>query len=198
MIYALDIETDTERGGLDPRSAPIIAVALSGAGWARVFDGSEATLLMHLDRAISELDPGVITTWNGARFDLPFLADRAATVGVELGLRLAPDTHSRSRHEPLPGHAGGYFASWHEHRHLDTYRVYRADVGAIMHLPCGLKSLARFVGLSPVEVDRERIHELSTEQLHAYVASDAVMTRELTLRRWKTAAAFIDASPAPS
>ena len=61
-----------------------------------------------------------------------------------------------------------------------------------MHLPCGLKTLARFMGLSPVEVDRERIHELSTDELHTYVASDAIITRELALRRWPTAAASID------
>lgn len=91
---------------------------------------------------------------------------------------------------------GGYVASWYEHSHLDTYLVYRADVGAFMHIPCGLKSLARFTGLSPVEVDRERIHELTTEELHAYVASDAIMTRELTLRRWNTAKRSIDTLPA--
>ncbi len=194
-IYALDIETDTARGGLDPRTAPIVAVALSGNGWARVFDGPEADVLSRLDAAITNLDAGVITTWNGARFDLPFLSDRAKMAGITLGLRLAPDRHSRSKHAPLPGHDGGYIAEWYQHRHLDAYRVYRADVGAMMHLPCGLKDLSRFVGLSPVEVDRERIHELSRDELHDYVASDAVMTRELTLRRWATAAACIDSLP---
>lgn len=191
-MYALDIETDTELGGLDPRSVPIVAVALSGDGWTKVFDGSERDLLVGLDAAIAALDPGVITTWNGSRFDLPFLVDRAGMAGIDLGLRLSPDPHSRSKHEPLPGHSGGYVATWFGHRHLDAYRVYRADVGAMMHMPCGLKSLARFVGLSPVEVDRQRIHELTTEELHAYVASDAVVTRELTLRRWQTAQACID------
>lgn len=167
-------------------------MALSGDNWATVFDGAEADILQGVDAAIRDLASGVITTWNGSRFDLPFLVDRSHIVGVDLGLTLQADQHSRSAHEPLPGHEGGYVATWYEHRHLDTYRVYRADVGAMLHLACGLKSLARFVGLSPIEVDRERIHELSRDELHEYVASDAIMTRELTLRRWSTAAAAID------
>lgn len=158
-----------------------------------MFDGTEAAILRELDAAILALAPGVITTWNGARFDLPFLDDRAAQAEISLGLRLAADPHYRSRHEPLPGHQGGYSAQWYQHRHLDAYAVYRADVGAMMHLPCGLKSLAKFVGLSPVEVDRERIHDLSAQELHDYVASDAIMTRELALRRWNTAHRHIDA-----
>ena len=198
LVYALDIETDTELGGLDPRTAPIVAVALSGDGWAQVFDGDEVGILHDLDAAIAALAPGVITTWNGARFDLPFLSDRAALHGATLGLCLHADDVSRSPHEPLPGHEGGYFATWYEHRHLDAYRVYRADVGAFLHLPCGLKMLARFVGLSPVEVDRKRVHDLTAQELHDYVASDAIMTRELALRRWQTAKQSIDAVPVAS
>ena len=87
---------------------------------------------------------------------------------------------------------GGYTASWYQHRHLDAYQVYRADVGASLGLPCGLKPLARMVGLSPVEVDRARIHELTDTELERYVASDAVLTRELALRRWTTARLSID------
>lgn len=191
-IYALDIETDTEIDGLDPSSSAIVAVAISGDGWARVFDGDEGTILHDVDATFAELEPGVITTWNGARFDLPFISDRAALLGVSLGLKLSPDVFFRSRHEPLPGHAGGYVAAWYDHHHLDAYRVYRADVGAVMGLPCSLKMLARFVGLEPVEVDRERIHDLSTQELHDYVASDAIMTRDLALRRWPTALQHVD------
>ncbi len=149
-------------------------------------------MLRDLDIYLRGLAPGVIVTWNGARFDLPFLSDRARTCGVRLGLELTTDTASRSPHAPLHGHAGGYFASWFGHRHLDAYRVYRADVGAMLHLPCGLKSLASFMGFRPVEVDRDQIHNLDTGQLHEYVASDATLTRLLALRRWQTAKHSID------
>jgi hypothetical protein len=55
-----------------------------------------------------------------------------------------------------------------------------------------MKSIARFVGLSPVEVDRTKIHDLSNEALHAYAASDARLARILTERRWGTASRCID------
>src|SRR4029453_3796630 len=50
-------------------------------------------------------------------------------------------------------------------------------------ISCSLKVIARLVGLVPIEVDRERIHELSREVLDAYVASDARLARQLTERR---------------
>lgn len=190
--YGLDIETDTAAGGLDPAAAAIVAVALAGDGWCRVFDGPEQQLLTDLDRAIGELPAGVLVTWNGSRFDLPFLSDRARTSGVSLGLRLEEDPRFHSHRDPLPGHDGGYAAEWYHHSHLDAYQVYRRDVGASLGLPCGLKPLARMVGLQPVEVDRENIHALTPNELADYVASDAVLTRELALRRWANASRSID------
>jgi len=192
LTYGLDIETDTSLGGLDPSVAPIVAVALCGADWGTVFDGAEADILTELDSAIADLPAGVLVTWNGSRFDLPFIADRASMLGVSLGLELTPDQRYRSRHEPLPGHSGGYTGTWHGQRHLDAYLVYRADVGASLGIPCGLKPLSRMLGFSPVEVDGSAIHELSAEALNEYVTSDAVLARELALRRWPTAQRAID------
>ena len=59
-------------------------------------------------------------------------------------------------------------------------------------MSCSLKSIARLVGLRPIEVDRTRIHDLNHEALHAYASSDARLARVLTERRWGTAARFID------
>ena len=140
---------------------------------------------------MAELEPGVIVTWNGAAFDLPFISDRADTLGVTVGLVLRFDP-AIARRDPLPGHDGGYRARWYEHRHLDGYQLYRADVGSALHLPCGLKPLARFAGLSVVEVDREAIHELDRETTRRYVASDARLARALVLRRASTANLAID------
>ncbi len=191
-IYGLDIETDTSIDGLDPHITPVTAVGLTGSTWSRVFSGPEAHVLGELDAALEALGSGVIVTWNGARFDLPFLADRAALHGITLGLDLRPDPHTASRRDPLPGHVGGYVAAWYGHRHLDAYAVYRSDVGASLGLPCGLKPLARLMGHEPVELDRERLHEVSEERLHAYVASDAELARAMAIRRWTTAQRAID------
>lgn len=191
-VYGLDIETDTTENGLDPRVAAVVTVALAGPGYEEVFTGAEDQLLVDLDERLGQLEPGVIATWNGAAFDLPFIADRAALHGLPLGLRLEHDRSITMRRSPLPGHRGAYRARWFDHSHLDAYRLYRGDVGPALRISCSLKSIARFVGLSPIEVDRTRIHDLSNEALHAYAASDARLARILTERRWGTASRFID------
>jgi DNA polymerase elongation subunit (family B) len=192
LIYGLDIETDTTVDGLDPAVAPVVTVALSGPRGDEVFEGDEASVLSALDARLRALAPGVLATWNGAAFDLPFLADRARACGLALGLRLVPDPTDMLDRCPLPGHVGAYRAWWYGHRHLDAYRVYRGDVGRVLHLSCSLKAVARLVGIRPVEVDRERIHELAPAVLADYVASDARLARLLAERRWPGVARSID------
>jgi len=193
-LYGLDIETDTTVDGLDPEVGRVLAVAVAGDDGVEVVAGDdEAALLARLDAALAGRPTGVLVTWNGARFDLPYLASRAARLGVPLGLQLEVDPTRRSHHAPLPGHAGSYRARWHAHAHLDVYRSYQADVAPVLRMPCSLKSVARLVGLAPVEVDTARVHTLTPGALGAYVASDAACTRELALRRWPTAAAAVDA-----
>ncbi len=195
-IYGLDIETDTSVDGLDPAVSRIVTVALS-TGVDEIFEGPEHEVLADLDERLADLEPGVIATWNGSAFDLPFIADRAARWRMRLGLQLVADPRIRHRHDPLPGHDHCYRAAWYDHAHLDAYRVYRDDVGPALRISCSLKSIARFVGLAPLEVDRTRIHDLSREALHAYAASDARLARVLTERRWSTAARRVDQLDAP-
>jgi uncharacterized protein YprB with RNaseH-like and TPR domain len=191
-VYGLDIETDTTIDGLDPEVAAVVTVALSNDGFDEVFSGEEPEILRAVDDRLADLEPGVIATWNGAAFDLPFLADRAARHRIALGLRLRADPAICLDHDPLPGHRTAYRARWHRHGHVDAYRLYRADVGPALRVSCSLKSIARLVGFTPVEVDRTLIHDLSHEMLHAYAASDARLARVLTERRWPTALRFVD------
>ncbi len=182
-LYGLDIETDTSVDGLDPSVAAVVAVAVSTAEADHVMTGREADVLERVDALLASLPPGVVVTWNGAGFDLPFVAERARRLGIGLGLRLWQDPCE----EP-----GAQRGRWHDHDHLDGYRVYRADVGRSLGLPCGLKPLSRLVGLAPIEVDRASLHLLDQRTVEAYVASDARLARELVLRRWPTAARAAD------
>jgi len=193
-LYGLDIETDTATDGLDPTVGRVLAVAVAVTGDdIEVFDDAdEAVLLDRLDRYLASLPTGALVTWNGARFDLPYLASRATIADVVLGLRLTFDPTLAGHHDPLPGHAGAYRASWHHHDHLDAYRLYRADVGPALHVSCSLKSIAALAGLEPVEVDTSRVHELTPAQMSAYVGSDAHCTVELARRRWPTARLALD------
>jgi len=191
-IYGLDIETDTAVDGLDPAVSPVVAVALSTPAGDEVFSGAERDVLVAVDERLATLAPGVVATWNGAAFDLPFLSDRMGRLGLRAGLCLALDPVIALRRPPLAGHAGAYRASWHGHRHIDAYRLYRGDVGPALGVSCSLKAIARLTGLAPVEVDRARIHLLPDEVLRDYAASDARLARLLAARRWPGAARFVD------
>lgn len=164
--------------------AAIVAIAVSGPGTEVVLDGpDEPSMLTELDAMLADLGPGVLVTWNGAGFDLPFIATRAAALGVSLGLRIRYDASIPGHHDPLPGHPSRVRGSWHALGHIDGYQAYRSDVGRVLPVSCGLKSLARLVGLPLVEVDRSAIHRLSAAERRAYVASDATLARALVARR---------------
>ncbi len=192
-MYGLDIETDTTVDGLDPEVAAVVAVAVASAtGDAVLTHPDEAHLLREVSGLLAALPAGVLVTWNGATFDLPFLDTRARRHGIDLGLHLQVDPRACHPYPDDPYHRGTFQGSWHQHRHLDAFRVYRRDVGRTLGLSCGLKALAGLVGLDPVSVDASRIHDLSPDELRAYVASDARCARELALRRWSTAGRALD------
>lgn len=194
--YGLDIETDTTVDGLDPSTSSIVAVAVSTPRRDHVLTGSEPQVLAQLETLLCQLPPGVLVTWNGSSFDLPFLEYRARLVGVPLGLRLWPaGTAGIDQLWPPPAH--GFRGSWGPHRHLDGFRLFRSDVRRTLGLSCGLKAMARLVGLPVVEVDRTGIHQLSAHELESYVASDARLARLLVGRRMPSAAASVDRVPLP-
>ena len=191
VAYGLDIETDTASGGLDPRSSPVVAVALASDSGVTVIRGPESRILREVDALLGVLAPGVLVTGNGSGFDLPFLSDRARRHGIALGLDLRLDPAIVRSHPPLPGHAGFYRARWHDHGHLDAYLAYRAlaeeGEGSL-----ALKAVAARRGLNALEVDRSRIHELEAEDLATYVASDAALALVLARTRWSEVEPFLD------
>jgi DNA polymerase elongation subunit (family B) len=176
-IYALDIETDTTVNGLDPKVSKIIAVAVScSRGDNKVFTGSEVEILTKLERYIRKLPDGVIVTWNGAVFDLPFLMDRYQTLGVDTTLEIAPDLQVHIKYEPLKGHKSGYKGRWGYHAHCDISPLYYT-LATKLGLRHGLKPVAReILGIEPIEVDRTQMHRLSNKQLYDYAISDTDIT----------------------
>ena len=176
-IYALDIETDTTVSGLDPRVSKVIAVAVScSRGDNRVFTGNEADILHKLERYIRKLPDGIIVTWNGAIFDLPFLADRYKTLGIDNTLEITPDFQVVVKYEPLPGHKTGYKGRWGYHAHCDISPLYYT-LATKLGIRHGLKPVAReILGIEPIEVDRKKMHQLSNRQLYDYAVSDTDIT----------------------
>ena len=112
--------------------------------------------------------------------------------GSASGTRAAESDGELATDRFWPPPADGFCASWHSQRHLDGYRVVRADVRRTTGLSCGLKALARLVGLATVEVDRERLHLLPDDAVRAYVASDARLARELSAWRLPGSSRWVD------
>lgn len=144
----------------------------------------------------------LLSTWNGGVFDLPFIAERA---GRMLGdatlaglLSLAADPSVYVKYAPIPGHAGGYRAAFDgDISHLDLQAPCKpyADKHGIKH---SLKPVAIHAGLSPIVVDQEKMHLLSSAKRWAYALSDAEVTLDLTHKFWLELAlnGHIDAVPA--
>lgn len=183
-LYALDLETDTTRNGLDPHDAAIVSAAIysgghNGSGRAAIVfdDRDEARLLRSLDAWLGDdaTAPGVIVTWNGAAFDIPFLLTRAEICDVKLGLAATVSEARKPYYEPINGHAGGYVASWYDHDHADVMHAWRSWARA-QGIRGGLKPVASAQGIEVIEVDRTKIHELSAADLMAYNVSDVHAT----------------------
>lgn len=190
-LYGFDIETDTTVDGLDPARSRVVAVALAGLDDGdTVVTGPERTILAAVDALLAEAEPGVIVTWNGSSFDLPFIADRARHVGVDLGLMLRPDDTIDLRHPPLTGHSAAYRAHWHHHDHLDAYLAFRAT--SAPEVSGSLKAVAAADGLTPVLADASAVHLMSATRLDSYVRSDAALAREVALGRWSSFRTRVD------
>jgi hypothetical protein len=189
QFYGLDIETDTRRDPADPAVAPITRVALSGRSFDVVFTGEEHTILGELDEHLAALRPGVLATWNGSAFDLPFIADRARLLGVELGLELCLDRRLTLHRALLPGHPGAYRGAWFGHGHVDTFRLYGDSSPSSPWT--SLRTIGRVLGLSgPDGPNRSR--DLTNEALHAHAPSDARLARVLAERRCHAALRMVD------
>jgi uncharacterized protein YprB with RNaseH-like and TPR domain len=199
-IYGLDIETDNSPGhhGLDPARSSVTQVSLVTATGAFDIETDEFHLLTNLDALLLSLEPGLLVTWNGSFFDMPFLADRAAAHEDTMhpdswGLRLLHQPGLTPKYVPeagmtgYTGKPGGYASLWTNpdgstrHTHLDISQAYR-NTAAALGVTWSLKPVAKALGIDMVELDRTRLQDYSLTERAAYVNSDAIGTRLLALR----------------
>lgn len=192
-IIALDIETETRpchepakpccsQRGLNPEKSFITAASISDIEGTTIFKTSilgESGLLRSLNSSLNKRS-GYLVTWNGSAFDLPFIAERAVVSGVNIRLELLEDRLIYIKHQPLPGHKSAYRGRWGNLQHVDIQFAYK-EIAKDAKIRWGLKPVAKFLGLNPVEVDRLSMHTLTENQLDEYVASDTAMTLELAM-----------------
>lgn len=185
-IYAFDTETDNSKGhGLNPLKSRFTDLSLAGLGREWVFtDSDEAAMLSAFDNAVYELPAGLLSTWNGTHFDLPFLDTRFERVGItHHAFTFVPTPQYPPKYETLPGHDSGLTATVLSkigvHAHLDIAYAFK-PVAERLGVKWGLKPVARALGFEVIEVDRENMHLLSEQERQDYAVSDARITRQLT------------------
>lgn len=186
-VYGVDIETAPP--GLDPRVAQITAIAAAGPNGVFVATSdtpdTEFAMIDGFTGWLAQQPQGIVATWNGSAFDLPYIVDRALVSDDHYDtygpIRLAPSADRPAKYDPLPGHAGGYLAAVSGHDHVDIAHPYRPiveDAG----VKWSLKPTARHAGLDPVDPpDRANAGVLPVTDRIAYVLSDATITRDLAV-----------------
>jgi len=195
VFYALDLETNTNPGdGLDPTNplTTITSAAVyfgpraneTGPEGSIVFDDpNEARLLRSLNAFFADPDttPGVIVTWNGANFDIPFLLTRSKFCEVTLDLTALVHESRKPKYSACKGHSGGYIAAWGDNDHADIWPVF-IPVAEKNNMKSGLKPMAKHFGFNPIEVKREEMDKLTVAERLAYNVSDVEVTYRLALR----------------
>lgn len=196
----LRMQVDLETWYNDPHEFPnacraedrILLISLSdNTGWERVISArtlSEKEMIEAFVACVRERDPDVIEGHNLYRFDLPYLAARAARYGVPLSLgRDGSPLRSNPSRFILTGREQFY----HKHivmgRHvMDTMLL--AQLFDAFHAPVegyGLKELARAYGVAPAERTyvagqdiRETWHR-DPARLESYALDDVRETRAM-------------------
>jgi hypothetical protein len=190
-LYALDIETDTTIDGRDPSVASVIAVSIAEVGGpVAVLAGPERMVLAATLAVLESLEPGIVATWNGAGFDIPFIQERCTLMGINTGWEVTP-TDLPGKYQPVGDRAGRYSSKLGLHRHADIawgWQEYCQTNGVVW----SLKPLAHSLGIEAIEADREHASDLSRAELFAYVASDAHVTALLAHRLGEDLHGYID------
>jgi hypothetical protein len=190
-LYALDIETDTTIDGRDPSVAGVIAVSIAEpSGPLAVLAGPEKMVLASTLAVLAALEPGIVATWNGAGFDIPFIQERCAKLGLVTGWDVRA-TDLPGKYPAVGDRAGRYSAALGAHAHADIAWPWK-DHCAASGVTWSLKPLAHSLGIDAVEADREHASDLSRAELFAYVASDAHVTALLAEQLGEGLLAHVD------
>jgi DNA polymerase elongation subunit (family B) len=190
-IYAGDIETDNSEGhGLNPLLGRITEIAIQGhdaASTAVFSDDDEKELLRKFTWHMRTLEPGLVVTWNGSFFDLPFIQTRADILAAASPLQIEVDENLKPKYDLLPGYTGGVVGTFDSrrgrvpHQHLDisgAYKQFAADHG----VSWSLKPVCAAAGIDMYEIDRTRLQDYTAAERERYVLSDTNGTLQLAYR----------------
>jgi len=181
-IMVIDIEVLTDGSGIFPNASrdPIVAIGLRMDGTSHIFAvaGTEVesgrtdyNILSDALATISSLDPDIIATYNGIRFDIPYLISRMNILGIDTSIL------GRSQGELTPTDIPSRI-------HWDMWKDVNKDQ-TLLGLPNKrLKTIGHHFGWSNIiDLGREALSNTSslvgTPELVEYLDSDVKLTEQL-------------------
>jgi DNA polymerase elongation subunit (family B) len=203
------LQFDLETTSLSPKRGRIFMVAVRDSrGLATVIEapgeGDEARLIAELCALIRERGPDVIENHNLFGFDLPFLVERAAVLGVPLRLSRHPELPLLESYEEPTG--------WGDKKRvryriagrelIDTLdAVRRHDFSARDMAGHGLKAAARYFGVEAA--DRTHVpgaetfstYQADPERVRRYALDDVIEVDGLSRRLMGAAFALAGMAP---
>ena len=181
--FAFDIESDTSEGhGLQPHRAPVTELVLTTKDETIVLSGDEKHILQGFADFMNRQErPMTAFGWNSRSFDIPYLHLRARVHDLDgWALQLA-DSDVPAPYSPTGGFRHAQRMRWCTpggvvHYDEDLMLTYSEQRGV---RSARLKDSAEEHGMTPVRVDREKLHELSQAERDEYVCSDGLATLHL-------------------
>ncbi|MDB5077299.1 MAG: polymerase, partial [Chloroflexi bacterium] len=203
------LQFDLETTALSPEHGRIFMVAVRDSrGLATILDAPddehETALLADLCALIRARDPDVIENHNLFGFDLPFLAGRAAALGMPLALGRGEDAPLLERYEEPAAWGRGrrtrYSIAGREL--VDTLDAVRRHDFVVRDMPGhGLKAAARYFGLASPDrtyipgPEIYRTYKRDPEQVRRYALDDVAEVDGLSLRLMRAPFALAGMAP---
>lgn len=183
-IMALDIEVLTKGTGVFPRahSNPIVAIGVAMVDQPDAIetfsvrnvddDVPDADILRQFIEYVKLHDPDIIATYNGIKFDMPYILERMLLAGID------PNPMSRDGSEVTPESIGLRI-------HWDMWRDVNSDQTLLGLANRRLKTVAHHFGWSDIiDLGRTALSNsaplVGTAQLDEYLRSDVRLTTQLT------------------
>ncbi len=181
---AIDIEVIVGARSPDPSRDPIAVVSyVDSEGYEEVLhtkEKNEQQLLSEITRVVRDRDPDVLYTYNGDRFDFPYMKERAKLLGVKL--RWGRDGSELMVRRTAVGGTGDIRGR----AHVDVYRIaeFFESIGVINVPKLELESVYEAVmGKQKPDMDGKTMKELwergEIEPILEYNLSDSRSTLEL-------------------
>ncbi len=195
-IVAIDLEVYARDRMPDPRQDPIIMISwVDSEGRKLVLTTkdiklpfvrkceSEIHMINELTRLINEFDPDIILGYNSDAFDLPYLKERAKTLGVRI-------PWGRDGSEPkIRRPRGSSTVDIVGRMHVDVFRIveFLAGIGAIDVFKLDLENVYKAVlGKDKVKINHRDIafewREGDLEKLALYNLQDSIACYELGIQ----------------